>query len=67
MNDRAKENFTEIAKITNGESKELNIDSPQGSTDLTNLINIEILKNIGGSQSGNALVVAYKTKYNAFN
>ena len=58
----AQANFTEIAARTNGECKELNIDSPQGSTDLTNLVNIQLLNNIGGS----TLVAAYKTKYNAF-
>ena len=62
MNNRAKKNFEEIASLTKGECKELNIDSPQGSEDLTNLVNIELLQNIGGS----TLVTAYKTKYNAF-
>lgn len=64
--ERAKESFQEIASFTNGNSEMLDIYAQQGSEILTNLVNIEVLRNIGGSQRGNDLVNAYKTKYNTF-
>ena len=64
--ENAKKSFQEMASFTNGKSEKLDINSPQGSEILTNLVNIEVLRNIGGSQRGNDLVNAYKTKFNAF-
>ena len=63
--ERAKKSFTEIADTTGGKSEMLDIDSANGSETLTNLVNIEVLRNIGGAPHGNDLVNAYKTKYNA--
>ena len=55
-----------IAAKTGGKSERLDIESANGSETLTNLVNIEVLRSIGGAQRGNDLVNAYKTKYNAF-
>ena len=60
----AKINFEEIAQFTNGTCQHLDIESSKGSDQLTNLINIELLRNIGGSGNGDTLVKAYKSKYN---
>ena len=64
--ENAKTAFQEIARITNGSSEKLDINGNEGSEILTNLVNIEVLRNIGGAQRGNDLVNAYKTKFNAF-
>ena len=64
--ENAKTSFQEIATFTNGKSEKLDIASIKGSEILTNLVNIEILRNIGGAHQGNDLVKAYKTKFNAF-
>ncbi len=64
--ENAKKSFQEIAAFTDGKSEKLDINSQQGSEILTNLVNIEVLRNIGGTQRGNDLVNAYKTKFNAF-
>ena len=56
---RAKENFEKIASFTNGNCRSLDIQSNQGSEDLLNLINVEILDNIGGDN----LVNSYKKLY----
>jgi hypothetical protein len=64
--ENAKKSFQEIAAFTNGKSEMLDIASIKGSEILTNLVNIEILRNIGGPQLGNDLVKAYKWKFNAF-
>lgn len=66
VDDSAKENFSNIAKMTGGECNELDINSSKGSSDLIKLINIQLLYNIGGPDKGKTLVNAYKTKYNAF-
>ena len=65
--ENAKQSFQEIAKLTNGKSEKLDIESKDGSEILTNLVNIEVLQSIGGAQRGKDLVNAYKTKFNAFN
>jgi hypothetical protein len=64
--ENARKSFQEIASFTNGNSELLDIYAETGSEILTNLVNIEILRNIGGSQRGNDLVKAYKTIYNVF-
>ena len=64
--ENARKSFEEIASFTNGNSELLDIYAETGSEILTNLVNIEILRNIGGSQRGNDLVKAYKTMYNVF-
>ena len=64
--ENAKASFQEIAAFTDGKSEKLEIASTRGSEILTNLVNIEILRNIGGGQRGNDLVKSYKTKFNAF-
>ena len=63
--DLAKTSFKNIAAKTGGKSERLDIESANGSETLTNLVNIEVLRSIGGAQRGNDLVNAYKTKYNA--
>lgn len=64
--ENAKASFERIATLTGGKSDMLDISSKKGSEVLTNLVTIEILRNIGGAQRGNDLVNAYKTKFNAF-
>ena len=56
---RAQTSFEGIANETNGTSKYLNINSNRGSDDLMNLVNVEILKNIGGDN----LVQSYNRIY----
>ena len=65
VNKQAKQSFSEIAAFTNGTCEELNIDSANGSNDLMNLVNIEVLRSIGGSAKGKQLVDAYRRKFNA--
>ncbi|ETO10976.1 hypothetical protein RFI_26400 [Reticulomyxa filosa] len=62
INDQAKKNFIDIATITNGRHEKLDINSPQGSSQLTNLVSEEVLRNIGGSK-GSAFVDAYRAKF----
>lgn len=62
VHQRARENFEFIAEKTNGKCEWLDIESDDGSEKLTNLVNIEVLRNIGGSN----LVNCYKNKFNAF-
>jgi hypothetical protein len=62
---RAKDNFEEIARLTNSTGEELDIKSDNGSKKLVDLVNIELLRIIGGISRGNALVKAYKAKFNA--
>jgi hypothetical protein len=64
--ENAESSFKRIAAFTDGKSEMLDIASERGSEILTNLVNIEILRNIGGAQRGNDLVKVYKTKFNAF-
>jgi hypothetical protein len=59
---QAEENFKFIAEKTGGKSEWLDIESNDASEKLTNLVNIEVLRNIGGSD----LVNCYKSKFNAF-
>jgi hypothetical protein len=66
LNIWAKTSFEEMSSLTNGRSEKLEIESIEGAESLTNLVNIEVLRSIGGAQRGNDLVNAYKTKYNAF-
>ncbi len=56
VDDGAKKSFEEIA---NGTCELLNINSNKGSEDLMNLVNVEILKNIGGEK----LVESYNKIY----
>jgi hypothetical protein len=55
----ARENFSEMAAQTGGKCKELDIHSSKGSETLMNLINIEILNDIGGE----SLVKSYNQIY----
>ena len=57
--ERAKDNFEEISSFTGGNCKCLDINSSKGSEDLMNLVNVEILNNIGG----NDLVHSYNQIY----
>ena len=66
MDNKAKKNFEEIAHSTGGKTSRLDIESEQGSKILTDLVNIELLRNIGGKEKGSVLVNAYKNKYNSF-
>jgi hypothetical protein len=56
---KAKKNFEEISSFTGGKCNPLDINSSEGSDNLINLINIQILENIGG----NELVASYKLLY----
>jgi superfamily II DNA/RNA helicase len=64
VNYAAKSSFEEIARLTTGSCQFLNINSSDGSKNLIDLINVELLRNIGGA-SGEVLVAAYRRKYNA--
>jgi hypothetical protein len=66
VDNKARKNFEEIAHSTGGKTQRLDIESENGSKILTDLINIELLRNIGGKEKGIVLVNAYKNKYNAF-
>jgi len=59
----AKKNFQEISTTTSGSSKPLDIHSQQGASQLTNLVTEAVLKDIGGSEKGEALVIAYRKSY----
>ena len=62
VHDNAKEIFTEISNFTNGSFKFLNINSDDGSTDLMNLVNIEILNSIGGEKLVKSYEKIFHTK-----
>jgi hypothetical protein len=62
LHHRAQENFEVIAAKSNGKSEFLDIDSSDASEKLTNLVNIQVLNNIGGDE----LVDFYRNTYNAF-
>ena len=64
VNERAETNFKFIAEKTGATSEFLDIESADSSEILTNLVTIELLKNIGGKQSGIELVNCYKNKFN---
>lgn len=51
-----------MAAVTNGKTEFLDIDSEDASEKLTNLVNIQVLNNIGGDE----LVEVYRNTYNAF-
>ncbi|CAF3712910.1 unnamed protein product [Rotaria sp. Silwood1] len=55
--------FKQIAKQTGGRCEMLDINSSSGSQMLTDLVTEEILRNIGGSTKGNALVEAYGKRF----
>ncbi|CAF4705970.1 unnamed protein product [Rotaria sp. Silwood1] len=59
-----RENITQVilivAEQTGGRCEMLDINSSSGSQMLTDLITEEILRNVGGSTKGNALVEAYR-------
>ena len=58
-----KNNFREISGST-GRCEELDINSSAGAETLTNLVNEEILRNVGRTNGrGDALVDAYRVKY----
>ncbi|CAF1573592.1 unnamed protein product [Didymodactylos carnosus] len=60
---RAEESFKKIAKETGGRCEMLDINSSSGSEMLTDLVTEEILRNVGGSLKGDALVEAYRNKF----
>ena len=62
LHHRAQENFEVIAAKSNGKSEFLDIDSSDASEKLTNMVNIQVLNNIGGDE----LVDFYRNTYNAF-
>jgi len=41
----------------------LDINSPSGAEILTNLVTVEVLRNVGGKEKGDSLVEAYRTKF----
>ena len=55
----AEENFKQIAQLTGGNTQNLDIESSNGSADLMNLVNIEVLREMGGE----TLVNTYKKIY----
>ncbi|CAF5057827.1 unnamed protein product [Rotaria sp. Silwood1] len=57
---RAEIIFKKVAEQTGGRCEMLDINSSSGSQMLTDLITEEILRNVGGSTKGNALVEAYR-------
>ena len=59
VKDRAKTQFDEIAKRTNGKSDFLDVNGAEGAKLLTDVITTQILDNIGGEE----LVRAYRKKY----
>jgi hypothetical protein len=60
---RAEKLFKEIATASKGRSELLDINSPTGSQMLTDLVTEEILRNVGGTRNGDALVEAYRSKF----
>ena len=56
VDNRAKQNFEEIARATNGQASFLDIASPTGAESLTDLITCEVLSDVGGEK----LVKAYR-------
>ncbi|KAL4496937.1 hypothetical protein ABPG72_002093 [Tetrahymena utriculariae] len=50
LNDKAQNNFEEISKITEGKCQKLDINSENGSQQLTDLITESILNSIGGEE-----------------
>ncbi|CAF0938955.1 unnamed protein product [Adineta steineri] len=60
---RAETIFQSIAILTGGRCQMLDINSPSGSTILTDFVTEEILRNIGGNSKGSALVEAYRKKF----
>jgi hypothetical protein len=59
VKDSPRQSFQEIARVTNGESGSLDIDSAEGAEKLTQLVTERILKNLGGGE----LVELYRKKY----
>ncbi|ETO33242.1 hypothetical protein RFI_03863 [Reticulomyxa filosa] len=62
VDQKAQQNFLQIANITGGRCENLAINSKKGSDQLTDLVSEVVLKNAGGSK-GNALVDAYRAKF----
>ncbi|ETO05350.1 hypothetical protein RFI_32046 [Reticulomyxa filosa] len=62
VDDEAETNFKEIADATGGRCEKLDINSPKGSTQLTDLVAEEVLRNAGGDK-GDELVKAYRAKF----
>ncbi|CAF1341009.1 unnamed protein product [Rotaria sp. Silwood1] len=60
---RAETVFKQIAQQTGGRGEMLDINSSSGSQMLTDLVTEEILRNVGGTTKGNALVEAYRNRY----
>ena len=60
----AKPKFEEISRITGGKCDYLDINNPNGSEILTNLITEKILQSVGqATGKGDILVNAYKSKF----
>ncbi|ETN97226.1 hypothetical protein RFI_40305 [Reticulomyxa filosa] len=62
VNAQARQNFNEIATVTDGRCEALDINSVKGSDLLTDLVSEEVLRDTGGSK-GNALVDAYRARF----
>jgi len=58
----AKDNFNEIAKLTNGHSAALDIDTDAGAEMLTGFVTQSVLQDVGGDK-GKQLVDDYVAKY----
>ncbi|CAF4449380.1 unnamed protein product [Rotaria sp. Silwood2] len=63
VENRAETTFRDIAKKTGGKSEFLDINSDAGADMLTDLVTIEILRNIGGPLRAKALINTYNTKF----
>ena len=59
----AESSFREIAQRTNGKCAKLEINTDQGAEMLTDFVTKEILRNVGGSSRGSALVAQYERTY----
>ncbi|ETO33241.1 hypothetical protein RFI_03866 [Reticulomyxa filosa] len=62
VNEQAKEHFEAIARTSGGKCAELQINSDEGSEQLTGVVSTTILKHAGGSR-GDELVEAYRIKF----
>ncbi|CAF3383520.1 unnamed protein product [Rotaria socialis] len=63
VENRAETTFRDIATKTGGTSELLDINSSSGADMLTDLVTVEILRNIGGPSKGKALIDAYNAKF----
>ncbi|ETO34262.1 hypothetical protein RFI_02831, partial [Reticulomyxa filosa] len=62
VDQKAQQNFLQIATITEGRCEKLDINSQRGSSQLTDLVSEEVLRKVGGLKGG-VLVEAYRAKF----